>query len=193
MWIVVHTSFRQFIKMTACYPWVVDLTWWRSRARPKKNIWLRQHDQYVFVFYLNYGPREYIIFPVFLSLYLCTEKVKVQSRTKGVYFLSFFFFFIYIYTGILLKEIRIEFFSILCYFILLKSIRNFVFINLDIFFTSVQKWFLHIQFLSKLMILSNTIFARIYWILFFPKMFECCLKIDSSYVYSGSLLKALAS
>lgn len=135
-----------------------------------------------FCIYLNYGPREYIIFPVFLSLYLCTEKVKVQSRTKGVYFLSFFFFFIYIY-----------FFSILCYFILLKSIRNFVFINLDIFFTSVQKWFLHIQFLSKLMILSNTIFARIYWILFFPKMFECCLKIDSSYVYSGSLLKALAS
>lgn len=147
----------------------------------------------MFLYLLNYGPREYIIFPVFLSLYLCTEKVKVQSRTKGVYFLSFFFFFIYIYTGILLKEIRIEFFSILCYFILLKSIRNFVFINLDIFFTSVQKRFLHIQFLSKLMILSNTIFARIYWILFFPKMFECCLKIDSSYVYSGSLLKALAS
>lgn len=120
-----------------------------------------------FCIYLNYGPREYIIFPVFLSLYLCTEKVKVQSRTKGVYFLSFFFFFIYIYTGILLKEIRIEFFSILCYFILLKSIRNFVFINLDIFFTSVQKWFLHIQFLSKLMILSNTIFARIYTEFFF--------------------------
>lgn len=75
------------------------------------------------------APREYIIFPVFLSLYMCTEKVRVQSRAKSVYFLSFFFLFIYvyiyIYTGILLTEIRIAFFFNIALFYFIEEYKKF--------------------------------------------------------------------
>lgn len=144
--------------MTACYPWVVDHTWWRSRARPKKNYLVTSAWSACFCMYLDYGPARVYYFPC-LSIFISVHrKSKGTVKSQMCLFLIFLFSFyiciyIYIYTGILLTEIRIAFFSILCYFILLTSIRNFVFINLDIFFTSVQKWFLHIQFLSKLMIL----------------------------------------
>lgn len=145
--IVVHTSFRQLSKWQLVTLELLILHDEDPEPDLKKIFgYVSMISMFLYLFKL--WPARVYYFPCLSIFIFVHRKSKGTVKNQRCLFLIFLFFL-----GILLKEIRIEFFSILCYFILLKSIRNFVFINLDIFFTSVQKWFLHIQFLSKLMIL----------------------------------------
>lgn len=95
------TSFRQFIKMTACYPWVVDLTAKKIPSPTEKDYLVTSvfsvvHVLFIYIL-LNYDTEIVYYFPC-LSIFIYVRRkiisaVKVHSRAKSVY--SFFFFFIY--------------------------------------------------------------------------------------------------
>lgn len=106
------TSFRQFIKMTACYPWVVDLTAKKIPSPTEKDYLVTSvfsvvHVLFIYIL-LNYDTE---IFSLSFYLYICPQKN--YFRCKGTLTcqkcLFFFSLLLYIYTGISLNTNLINF------------------------------------------------------------------------------------
>lgn len=99
------TSFRQFIKMTACYPWVVDLTAKKIPSPTEKDYLV------IYLYSFKLWHRNSVLFSLSFYLYICPQKN--YFRCKGTLTcqkcLFFFSLLLYIYTGISLNTNLINF------------------------------------------------------------------------------------